>query len=63
MLFRSRDRASHLPHAQVAIVPGSHGGFDRIDELNNRIAGFISTLADQEQAARPALPGDRHDDE
>jgi pimeloyl-ACP methyl ester carboxylesterase len=26
----ARDRASHMPHAEVAIVPGSHGGFNRI---------------------------------
>ena len=32
MLFRS---------AEIAIVPGSHGGFNRIDELNDRIAAFI----------------------
>ena len=30
-----------MPHAEVAIVPGSHGGFNRIDELNDRIAAFI----------------------
>jgi hypothetical protein len=33
-----------MPHAEVAIVPGSHGGFNRIDELNDRIAGFIEAL-------------------
>ena len=37
----ARARASLMPHAQVAIVPGSHGGFDRIDELNDQIAAFI----------------------
>ena len=31
-----------MPHAEVAIVPGSHGGFNRIDELNDRIAAFIA---------------------
>ena len=36
-----RARGSLMPDAQVAIVPGSHGGFDRIDELNNRITAFI----------------------
>jgi len=30
---------------QVAIVPGSHGGFNRIDELNDRIAAFIQAQA------------------
>jgi hypothetical protein len=30
-----------MPHAEVAIVPGSHGGFNRINELNDRIAAFI----------------------
>jgi len=34
-----------MPHAQVAIVPGSHGGFNRIDELNDRIAVFIQAPA------------------
>ena len=34
-------RGSLMPHAEVAIVPGSHGGFNRIDELNDRIAAFI----------------------
>jgi hypothetical protein len=29
-----------MPHAEVAIVPGSHGGFNRIDALNDRIATF-----------------------
>jgi pimeloyl-ACP methyl ester carboxylesterase len=38
---QARDRASHIPNAEVAIVPGSHGGFNRIDELNDRIAAFI----------------------
>src|ERR1019366_9088358 len=31
-------RGSLMPSAEVAIVPGSHGGFNRIDELNDRIA-------------------------
>jgi pimeloyl-ACP methyl ester carboxylesterase len=38
---QARDRASLMPHAQVAVVSGSHGGFHRIDELNDRIAAFI----------------------
>jgi pimeloyl-ACP methyl ester carboxylesterase len=38
---QARARGSLMPHAEVAVVPGSHGGFSRIDELNDRIAGFI----------------------
>ncbi len=38
---QARGRATVMPHAEVAIVPGSHGGFNRIDELNDRIAAFI----------------------
>jgi pimeloyl-ACP methyl ester carboxylesterase len=38
---QARDRGSHMPHAEVAIVPGSHGGFNRIDALNERVAAFI----------------------
>jgi pimeloyl-ACP methyl ester carboxylesterase len=38
---QARDRASLMPHAEVAVVPGSHGGFSRIDELNERITAFI----------------------
>ena len=37
----ARTQGSLIPHAEVAIVPGSHGGFDRIDELNDRVAAFI----------------------
>jgi pimeloyl-ACP methyl ester carboxylesterase len=37
----ARARGSLMPHAEVAIVPGSHGGFNRIDALNDRIAAFI----------------------
>jgi hypothetical protein len=40
-----------LPHAEVAIVPGSHGGFNRINELNDRIAAFIQAHAAGQQAA------------
>ena len=39
---QARARGSLMPHAQVAIVPGSHGGFNRIDELNDQIVAFIS---------------------
>ena len=45
-----------MPHAEVAIVPGSHGGFNRIDELNDRIAAFIEAHATDQQAAQPAPP-------
>ncbi|GAA1842801.1 alpha/beta fold hydrolase [Asanoa iriomotensis] len=38
----ARARGSVMPHAAVAIVPGSHGGFNRIDELNDRVAAFIN---------------------
>jgi pimeloyl-ACP methyl ester carboxylesterase len=51
----ARARGSLMPHAEVAIVPGSHGGFNRIDELNDRIAAFIEAHADK-QAAQPAQP-------
>ncbi len=42
---QARDRGSHMPHAEVAIVPGSHGGFNRIDALNDRVAAFINAQA------------------
>src|SRR6201996_2822916 len=35
-------RGSVMPHAEVAIVPGSHGGFDRVDQLNQRMVAFIT---------------------
>jgi pimeloyl-ACP methyl ester carboxylesterase len=38
----ARARGSLMPHAEVTVVPGSHGGFNRIDELNERITAFIS---------------------
>jgi pimeloyl-ACP methyl ester carboxylesterase len=41
----ARARGSLMPHAEVAVVPGSHGGFSRIDELNERITAFISGQA------------------
>jgi len=53
---QARDRGSRMPHAEVAIVPGSHGGFNRIDELNDRIAAFIEAQATDKQAAQPTLP-------
>jgi len=41
----ARARGVLMPHAEVAIVPGSHGGFDRVDALNDRIAAFIKAHA------------------
>jgi pimeloyl-ACP methyl ester carboxylesterase len=41
----ARARGSLMPHAEIAIVPGSHGGFNRIDELNDRIAAFIKAAS------------------
>jgi pimeloyl-ACP methyl ester carboxylesterase len=41
----ARARGSLMPHAEVAIVPGSHGGFSRIDELNDRMTAFITAHA------------------
>jgi pimeloyl-ACP methyl ester carboxylesterase len=38
----ARARGSLMPAAEVAVVPGSHGGFNRIDELNDRITAFIN---------------------
>jgi pimeloyl-ACP methyl ester carboxylesterase len=38
---QARARGAVMPHAEVAIVPGSHGGFDRIDELNRKMVTFI----------------------
>ena len=52
----ARARASLMPHADVAIVPGSHGGFNRINELNDRIAAFIKAHATGKQTAQPAQP-------
>jgi len=47
----ARARGSLMPHAEVAVVPGNHGGFNRIDELNDRIAAFIKAHATSKQAA------------
>jgi pimeloyl-ACP methyl ester carboxylesterase len=49
----ARARGSLMPHAEVAIVPGSHGGFNRIDELNDRIAAFIQVQSAGNQPTRP----------
>jgi pimeloyl-ACP methyl ester carboxylesterase len=54
----ARARGSLMPHAQVAIVPGSHGGFNRIDELNQRIAAFINGQATGKPADQPAHRAD-----
>jgi pimeloyl-ACP methyl ester carboxylesterase len=48
----ARARGSVIPHADVVIVPGSHGGFTRIDELNARIVAFIRA-----QTGKRAAPG------
>jgi pimeloyl-ACP methyl ester carboxylesterase len=53
---QARARGSLMPHAEVAIVPGSHGGFNRINELNDRIAAFIQAHATGKQAAQPTRP-------
>ena len=52
----ARARGSLMPHAEVAIVPGSHGGFNRTDELNDRIAAFIEAQAAGSQPVQPAQP-------
>ena len=52
----ARARGSLMPHAEVAVVPGSHGGFNRIDELNNRITAFIKAHAAGKHAIQPAPP-------
>jgi pimeloyl-ACP methyl ester carboxylesterase len=51
---QARDRASRIPNAQVAIVPGNHGGFDRISALNERIAAFLNA----QHADRNAQPAE-----
>ena len=52
----ARARGSLMPHAEVAIVPGSHGGFDRISELNQQIAAFIKAHAISKPADQPTRP-------
>jgi pimeloyl-ACP methyl ester carboxylesterase len=52
----ARDRASYMPNVDVAVVPGSHGGFSDIGELNARIAAFIKAHAAGKQAARASRP-------
>jgi pimeloyl-ACP methyl ester carboxylesterase len=54
-------RGSLMPDAEVAVVPGSHGGFNRIDELNDRIVAFIKAQASAGCPADPArTTGARH---
>jgi pimeloyl-ACP methyl ester carboxylesterase len=49
----ARARGSLMPHAEVAVIPGSHGGFNRVDELNDRMAAFIKAHASGKQAGGP----------
>src|ERR1700689_589105 len=42
----ARARGSLMPHAEVANVPGSHGGFNRIDGLNDRTIPFTKAQAE-----------------
>ena len=53
---QARDRAARMPDAEVAIVPGSHGGFNRIDELNDRIVAFIEAHATDKQSQATRAP-------
>ena len=53
---QARARGSLMPHTEVAVVPGSHGGFDRIGELNDQIVAFIKAQAAGKQAAQPTQP-------
>jgi pimeloyl-ACP methyl ester carboxylesterase len=52
----ARARGSLMPHAEVVVVPGSHGGFNRIDELNDQITAFIKTHATGKQTTQPIQP-------
>ncbi len=52
----ARARGSLIPHAEVAVVPGSHGGFNRVDELNDRIAAFIAAQSAAVREERPPGP-------
>ncbi len=49
---QARDRASLMPRAEVAVVPGSHSGFNRINELNDRITAFIQAQGTDSQEIR-----------
>jgi pimeloyl-ACP methyl ester carboxylesterase len=50
---QARARGSLMPDAEVVVVPGSHGGFNRIDEVNDRIVTFIEAQTIGKQAAQP----------
>ena len=50
-------RGSLMPHAEVAIVPGSHGGFDRIDDLNARMVAFIAAQSQSQSQSQARAPG------
>ena len=52
----ARTRGSLMPHAEVTIVPGSHGGFNRIDALNDQVAAFIEAQAPGQQTAEQTRP-------
>jgi pimeloyl-ACP methyl ester carboxylesterase len=41
---QARERGALMARAEVVIVPGSHGGFNRVDELNDRIAAFTAKI-------------------
>jgi pimeloyl-ACP methyl ester carboxylesterase len=58
---QARERGSHLPHAEVVIVPGSHGGFDRNSDLNDRVVTFINAQAAGKQAPPPVIPSRRQE--
>ena len=63
---QARDRAGRMPNAEVAIVPGSHGGFNRISELNDRIAigvlgGYTGPAITQGRDIRPKFPQNYRD--
>jgi pimeloyl-ACP methyl ester carboxylesterase len=49
---QARARGAIMPHAEVVIVPGSHGGFDRINELNRKMVAFIAAQS-QSQSQSP----------
>jgi pimeloyl-ACP methyl ester carboxylesterase len=52
----ARARGSLMPKAEVAVIPGSHGGFNRVDELNDRISAFIKAQPTGKQTAQPNGP-------
>jgi pimeloyl-ACP methyl ester carboxylesterase len=48
---QARDRAARMPNAEVAIVPGSHGHFNRTGDLNERISAFIDAHSEVSPSA------------